>query len=301
MLNDLLTIDSLTRKDVEEIFKLTRKLKSDLKKGKSKPVLAGKTLAMIFHKPSIRTRVSFDVAMYQLGGHVIKMTNEDIQIGKRESIEDIAKTLSRFVNGIMIRTFEHQDVVDLAKYASIPVINGLTDYSHPCQALTDMYTIKEKLGDLSKVKLAYIGDANNVARSLINLAKLLKMELHIASPRGYQPDQEMLKNAPTVKIFKEAKEAVKNVDVVYTDTWVSMGQEEEAEKRKKIFEPFRLDAQLLSYAKPKALVMHCLPAHRGQEITDEVINSPSSIVFDQAENRLHVQKAVLVLLLKKQA
>ncbi|MFC1478297.1 ornithine carbamoyltransferase [Candidatus Margulisiibacteriota bacterium] len=297
-MNQLISIQDLNIAEVEEIFTLAKKLKKQQKKGKAKQLLKGKTLAMIFNKPSVRTRVSFDVAMSQMGGHSIYMA-DDIQFGKRESVADIARTLSRYVDGIMIRTFDHQNVVDLAWHASVPVINGLTDYLHPCQALTDIFSVREKLGQLDKVKLAYIGDGNNVAGSLINLAAILNLDLHIASPHEYQPEPEIIHNAKTVHIWKDPVDAVKDADVVYTDTWTSMGQEDEAEKRAKAFAAFQLNRELLDNAKPNALVMHCLPAHRGMEITDEVIDSPQSIVFDQAENRLHVQKAILVLLMNK--
>ncbi|MFC1596029.1 ornithine carbamoyltransferase [Candidatus Margulisiibacteriota bacterium] len=298
-MNNLISIEDLTSQEIFDIFDLAAELKTNLKKGITDNQLSGKTLAMIFNKPSIRTRVSFDVAMYQMGGHVIKMADEDIQFGKRESVADIARTLSRYVDGVMIRTFDHQHVIELAKFASVPVINGLTDYLHPCQGLTDIFTIHEKLKKLNNVKIAYIGDGNNVARSLINLASKLDLNLHISSPRGYQPEKELMEHAKSVSICKDPLEAVKDADVVYTDTWTSMGQEEEAEKRARIFASFQLNRKLLNNAKPNALIMHCLPAHRGQEITSEVLDSSQSIVFDQAENRLHVQKAVLVLLMNK--
>ncbi|MFH1429360.1 MAG: ornithine carbamoyltransferase [Candidatus Margulisiibacteriota bacterium] len=297
-MNQLISIQDLNIDEIEEIFTLAKKLKIQQKKGNPKQLLQGKNLAMIFNKPSVRTRVSFDVAMSQLGGHTIYMA-DDIQFGKRESIADIARTLSRYVDGIMIRTFDHQNVVDLAWNASVPVINGLTDLCHPCQALSDVFSIREKFGRLDKVKVAYIGDGNNVARSLINLAAILNLDLHISSPHDYQPETEIILNAKTVRIWKNPVDAVKNADVVYTDTWTSMGQEDEATERAKAFSAFQLNRELLNNAKSDALVMHCLPAHRGMEITDEVIDSPQSIVFDQAENRLHVQKAILVLLMNK--
>lgn len=297
MKKDFLCIQDLNRSDVEGIFELARELKTQQKQGKNKQLLQGKTLATIFHKPSTRTRISFDVAMYQMGGNTITMSADDIEFGKRESVPDIARTLSRFVDAIMIRTFDQEQVEELARFASVPVINGLTDSAHPCQALSDLFTIQEKNIDCHKMKFAYIGDGNNVAKSLINLAALMNYNLHIASPRGYQPEAELLAASPTVTIHKDPQEAVAGADVVYTDTWASMGQEDEAEERAKIFAKFQLNRELLNLAKPKAYVMHCLPAHRGQEITDEVIDSPQSIVFDQAENRLHVQKAILVKLL----
>ncbi|MCX6780100.1 MAG: ornithine carbamoyltransferase [Candidatus Magasanikbacteria bacterium] len=299
MKKDFLCIQDMTSTDVESIFNLASELKTQQNQGQTKQLLAGKTLAMIFHKPSIRTRISFDVAMFQLGGHTIKMTEQDAEFGKRESIPDIARTLSRFVDAIMIRTFDQEQVEELAKHASIPVINGLTDSSHPCQALTDLFTIKEKAIDCAKMKFTYIGDGNNVARSLINLAALMNFNLHIASPRGYQPEAELLRVSPTVTIHKDLQKAVADADVVYTDTWASMGQEDEAAERAKVFAKFQLNRKLLDLAKPTAYVMHCLPAHRGLEITDEVIDSAQSIVFDQAENRLHVQKAILVKLMSK--
>jgi ornithine carbamoyltransferase len=303
MKKDLISIKDLSTGEIEDIFILTDKLK----KGKAKysKVLAGKTLAMIFQKPSNRTRVSFDVGMYQLGGNSIYLAPHEINLGVRETIEDAAKTLSRYVDAIVLRTFEHKNVLEMAKFASVPVINGLSDFSHPCQALADVYTIREKLKKLRNVTLAYVGDGNNVCNSLLFACSKIGMNMNMGTPKGYEPNSAVLKEAKTiaqsknttVNLFNSATEAVKGADVIYTDVWASMGKEEESGKRKKIFKDFQVNKNLVNLAKKKALIMHCLPAHRGEEITDEVIDGANSIVFDQAENRMHVQKAILIRLL----
>jgi len=268
--------------------------------------LKGKTLAMIFEKPSLRTRVTFDVGMEQLGGHSLYLSPAEINLGKRESVHDVAKNLERMVQGIMIRTFAHEIVVEMAKHAGIPVINGLTDYSHPCQAMADMQTLQEQFGDLKNVKLAYVGDGNNVAHSLMLAAASLGASITVGTPIGYEPHADITSAAEkiaavsggTVQVTNDPVEAVTGADAIYTDVWASMGQEEEAAERRKIFMPFQVNQKLFSQAAKHAVFMHCLPAHRGDEVTASVIDSPRSVVFDQAENRLHIQKAIMVLLLE---
>lgn len=294
MKKDLITIKELSTKEIEDIFSLTAKLK----KNKFSKALAGKTLALVFQKPSNRTRVSFEVGMYQLGGNSIYLSPNEISLGVRESVHDVAKTLSRYVDAIVLRTFAHENVIELAKYADIPVINGLSDYSHPCQALADIYTIKEKLKNIKGKTLAYVGDGNNVCNSLIFACAKTGMRINIGSPVGYEPDKNVLALAgQTAKVFNNPFDAVKNADVIYADVWTSMGQEEESVKRKEIFKDYQINKNLVSLANKNVLIMHCLPAHRGEEITDEVIDGKNSVVFDQAENRMHVQKAILMKLL----
>lgn len=304
---DLVSISDLSRGEIFAIFTETKKLKDALKKGKPTPVLAGKTLGMIFHKPSTRTRVSFEVGMVQLGGYPLYMGASDLQLGRGETIADTAKTLSRYLNGIMIRTFKHQDVVDLARHSSIPVINGLTDLSHPCQILGDIYTIAEHLKldpakpDLKEVSVVFIGDGNNVANSWVEAAAILDFSFTICPPSGYEPDKGIWaaseKAAAKIAIERDPAKAVAGADIVYTDVWASMGQEKEREERLKVFAPFQVNRRLMEKAKKGARVMHCLPAHRGEEATDEVLDGPASIIFDQAENRLHVQKGIMSLLM----
>jgi len=303
MKKDLISIKDLTAGEIEGIFNLTDKIKKD-KAGFSK-VLAGKTLALIFQKPSNRTRVSFEVGMFQLGGYSIYLGPDEINLGVRESIKDVAKTLSRYVDGIVLRTFEHKNVLDLAQFAAIPVINGLSDLLHPCQALADIYTIREKLKNIKGISVAYVGDGNNVCNSLLHACSKVGINMNIATPKGYEPDKTVLNEArviaktkkATINLSAKPKEAVKDVDVIYTDVWTSMGQEKEAKMRKRIFKEFQINKSLVRLAKKNALIMHCLPAHRGEEITDEVMESKNSLIFDQAENRLHVQKAILIKLL----
>jgi ornithine carbamoyltransferase len=297
----LLRVAELSAEEVSEILLLAEKLKAERKMGKLHHILTGKTLAMIFEKPSSRTRVSFDVAMYQLGGYAVNISSSEIQIGKRESISDVALTLGRFVDGIMIRTFSHKLVEELAKASAVPVINGLTDRAHPCQALADIFTIKEKLGELHGIRLAFVGDgSNNVCHSLLSAATKTGMTMAVAAPKGYEPRpqtlEEVRKNTQ-VEVTLDPLAAVKNADVIYTDVWTSMGQEKEAKQRRRKFLKYQVNQKLVQAAKPGVLVMHCLPAHRGEEITSEVLDSAGSVVFDQAENRLHVQKAILALLL----
>ena len=303
---DLISIADLSQSDIEEIFNVTRELKEWHNKGYDEKCLSGKILGMIFEKSSMRTRVSFEVSMVQLGGHAIYLTQNDINLGKREAVKDGARVLSRYVNGIAIRTFGQDTIQELARYATVPVINALSDYLHPCQALTDLYTIKEKFGTYTNIKIAFVGDGNNVARSLAQICTKLGIHLHIASPKGYEltPDfvsktKQMADGNDLIHLYQDPKEATEMANVLYTDTWVSMGQEAEEAVRKQAFKDFQINSDLLKTAKDDVKVMHCLPAHRGEEITDEVIDGPHSIVYDQAENRLHVEKALLKLLLRK--
>lgn len=303
MKKDLISIKDLSSQEITEIFSLTDELKKN--KLKFASLLKGKSLALIFQKPSNRTRVSFEVGMYQLGGNSIYLSPGEINLGVRESIKDVAKTLSRFVDAIVLRTFEHKNCLEMAKASGVPVINGLSDFSHPCQALADLYTIKERFKNLKNVTLAYVGDGNNVCNSLLFICAKLGVNMNIGVPKGYEPDRVVLdesqdtakKNNASIKLFNNAFDAVKNADVIYTDVWVSMGQEEEAKARKEIFKEFQVNADLVKSANKNALIMHCLPAHRGEEITDDVLDSGNSVVFDQAENRMHVQKAILIKLL----
>jgi len=302
---DLLSILDLSGEDIGLVFSTASLLKSGLGPQAQLDLLPGKTLAMIFEKPSLRTRVTFEAGMTQLGGHAIYLSPADAQIGKRETVADAAKNLARWVDGIMARTFAHQTVLDLAEYASIPVINGLSDLEHPCQALADFYTIKEKKPELEGLKLAFIGDGNNVCNSLMLLSAKLGVHFAVACPEGYEPDECLTARAreiatesgATVDILHDPKDAAKDADALYTDVWASMGQEDEIEERKKIFADYQINQELVKLAKKDVIVLHCLPAHRGEEITDEVLDGPHSVVVDEAENRLHVQKALLVLML----
>ena len=298
MKRDLLSFADLTRGDADRLFTTAARLKADLRAGRRHEELSGRTLALIFHKPSLRTRVSFEVAMTQLGGSSIFITDREIGMGSREPVQDVARVLSGYVDGIMIRTFDHQIAVNLARYATVPVVNGLTDWLHPCQTLADMLTMIEHGLDLDRAVVAYIGDGNNVANSWIEAAMLYGLTLRIACPEGYDPDPNLVSQVRSegkgsVEIVRSPAEAAAGADVLYTDVWASMGQEAEREKRLPVFRSFQIDTGLLERAKPNALVLHCLPAHRGEEITDEVIEGPNSGVFAQAENRLHAQKAVL--------
>jgi ornithine carbamoyltransferase len=298
-----LSISDCSAEELNELLDLSVSLKKLYKSGGRDVCLAGKVLAMVFEKPSLRTRISFQVAMTDLGGTAIFIRPEDIGgIGKREPVKDMARVLSRYVDGIMARTFEHNTVIELAKFATVPVINALTDLLHPCQAMADVLTIREHLGRLDGVKIAYIGDGNNVARSLAFASAKLGMKLTVASPKNYELDWGTVEKANTIKadsvsITHNPVKAVAGVDVVYTDTWVSMGQEEEKQKRIRDFKGFQVNSDLLKSAPAGAKIMHCLPAHRGCEITDEAVESPNSIIFDQSENRLHFQRALLKKLL----
>ncbi len=294
----LLSIADLTPDEIQHLIKDAAFLKSGWKVGNR---LKGKTIALVFEKPSLRTRVSFEVAMWQLGGHAIYLSPDEIGLGRRESISDVARTLSRFVNGIVARTFAHETVELLAKYGTVPVINALTDHEHPCQALGDLLTIQEKKGVLKGLHLVYVGDGNNVARSLLLAASAVGMDFSIASPSGYKMDQPALRQAKRfaaesgakVASVTEPHRAVKDADVVYTDVWTSMGQESEAEIRRRAFASYQVNAALLASAKKGALFMHPLPAHHGEEVAEGLLDHPQSVVFDQAENRLHIQKAIL--------
>ena len=301
----LASLYDLTREEIEEILKTSESLKFQLLRGEERPLLKGKTLAMIFEKPSTRTRVSFEVGMWQLGGYALYLSTTDLQLGRGETIADTAQTLSRYVNGIMARVFAHQTILDLVKYSRVPVINGLSDFTHPCQGLADLFTIYEKKGRLRGLKLAYVGDGNNVAHSLLYGCSKVGMNITLACPKGYEPHPEVVSGAKEegkrssckVEVAKDPKEAVREADIIYTDVWASMGKEKEYEKRVKIFRPYQVNAKLIKEAKKDYLFMHCLPAHRGEEVTDEVADSKNSIIFDQAENRLHTQKALLALIL----
>ena len=293
----LLKLMDLSQQEITEILNLADQLKYEKKNGIKHHILEGKTLGLIFEKSSTRTRVSFEVGMYDLGGNALFLSSRDLQIGRGEPVQDTARVLSRYLDGIMIRTFAQQEVEDLAKYGSIPIINGLTDYCHPCQVLADLMTIREHKGSLVGKKLCYIGDGNNMTNSLIVGGIKMGMAVSVACPKGYEPDMEIMKWATengtfvcTDNIFEAAKDA----DVLYTDVWASMGQEAEAEKRKKIFKSYQINSDVMAVAHPEAMVMHCLPAHRGEEITEEVLEAHANEIFDEAENRLHAQKAVLV-------
>jgi ornithine carbamoyltransferase len=299
MKRDFISMFDLNKDEIYEIFELARQLKESQKKGVEHKILKDKTLAMIFEKPSLRTRVTFETGMTQLGGHAIYLAPSDIQLGKRETVPDAAKNLSCWVDIIMARVFAHKTVEDLAKSATIPVVNGLCDLEHPCQIMCDLFTIIEKKNSLNRILIAYIGDGNNVCNSLVAASTLLGFKLNIATPEGYEPYRKYLENTNSVNLTNGPRQAVADADIIYTDVWTSMGQEKESEKRKKIFALYQVNSELLKAARKNYLIMHCLPAHRGEEITDEVLDSPASIVFDQAENRLHIQKAIMVWLLQK--
>jgi ornithine carbamoyltransferase len=304
-MKDFISIAELSPAAILEILNRAKELKVEWQEKGNPPLLKGKVLAMVFQKPSLRTRVSFDVAMLHLGGHALYLSPDEIGLGKRESIADIARVLSRYVDGIMARVFDHDHVLQLAKYSSVPVINGLSDFNHPCQGMADFLTIWERKGGFSGLKLAYVGDGNNVAVSLLFACAKLGMHFSIGTPPGYGMSEDALavgrqlasKSGGQVVNTHDPAQAVAGADVVYTDTWTSMGQEAEAAKREDVFPPYQVNNALLSNAKSEAIVMHCLPAHRGQEITDEVADGPQSALFDQAENRLHAQKGILSILM----
>ena len=300
-----ISIHDITRDEFNGLMDLAIKLKKEQKAGIKHHILEGKTLGMIFTKSSTRTRISFEVGMYQLGGHPMYLNANDMQLGRGESIYDTANVMSRFVDGIMIRTYAHQDVLDLAKYGTVPVINALTDYLHPCQAMADLMTVYEHKGKLEGLKLAYVGDGNNVAHSLLYACAKAGMNMSVATPAGYECAAEVVENAKAdaketgaeIFITNDPAEAVKNADVVCTDTWVSMGQEAEKAERRKIFADYQVNAELFGKAEDEAIFIHCLPAYRGYEVTEDVIDGPRSVIFDEAENRLHAQKAVLATLM----
>lgn len=301
----LISLHDITREEFDQLLNLAEKLKKETKAGIRHPILAGKTLGMIFTKSSTRTRISFEVGMYQLGGHPMFLSANDMQLGRGESIYDTANVMSRFVDGIMIRTFAHQDVLDLAKYGTVPVINGLTDLLHPCQALADLLTVYEHKGRLRGLKLAYVGDGNNVAHSLLYACAKAGMDMTVATPKGYECNAEIVANAKedaketgcAIVTTNDPVEAVQGADVVCTDTWVSMGQEAEKAERVKLFQDYQVNQKLFEKSNEDSIFIHCLPAYRGYEVTEEIIDGPRSVIFDEAENRLHAQKAVLAMLL----
>ena len=304
-LSHYLSVADLTTAEIIQLLDCAAELKRNLANGSTPALLAGKVAALVFQKPSLRTRVSFEMGMLQLGGQALYLSPAEVQLGQREGVVDVARVLSRFVDAIVARVFVHVDVVGLAEHADVPVINALSDREHPCQILADLLTLRERFGRLAGLCLAYVGDGNNVAHSLALAAPRLGMQLRFACPEGYEPDPAILETAyadaasggGSVELFGDPGEAVRNADAIYTDTWYSMGQEGEAELRAPIFRRYQVNTELLALAAPGALAMHCLPAHRNQEITDAVLDGPASAVYDQAENRLHVQKALLLRLL----
>jgi ornithine carbamoyltransferase len=294
---DFLAITDFTREEIQRLFDLAARMKSG---EYDESPLAGKTLAMVFAKSSTRTRVSFEVGASDLGGHALFLSSKDIQLGRGEPICDTARVLSRYVDGIMIRTFDHKEVEELARWAAVPVINGLTDLSHPCQVLADLFTVREAFGSWEGKRIAWVGDGNNMANSWLEAAEVLGFELRLACPEGFEPNREKFdraKRRAQVSVTEVPEEAVEGAHVVNTDVWASMGQEAEADARRNAFKGYTVDAELMKLADPKAIFLHCLPAHRGEEVTDEVIEGPQSRVFDEAENRLHVQKALLATLM----
>jgi ornithine carbamoyltransferase len=295
---DLLRVADLSTTELLEVLDLSARLKAELKAGKTHPLLAGRTLAMIFEKPSLRTRVTFEIGMVQLGGAAVNLARGDIKLGEREPTRDIARNLDRWCDVVMARTFLHQSVVDLATWARVPVVNGLSDLHHPCQVVADCLTVREHLGRIAGLKVVFIGDGNNMVHSWMDAAARLDFELVVACPAGYEPDPTITAEAGSrVTVTHDIQAAARGADVLYTDVWTSMGQEAEAEHRRRVFKPYQINDAVIALATPKVLVMHCLPAHRGEEITDAAIEGPRSVVFDQAENRLHAQKGVLVWLL----
>lgn len=306
MVNHYLSAADLSRAEAEALLQRARDLKAEWKNGGHNPLpLQGKTLALVFEKPSLRTRVAFEAGMTQLGGHGSYLSANDIDMGGRESVPDVARNLSRWVQAIAARVFRHSTVEDLARHATVPVINALSDQEHPCQALADMLTLRERFGRLQGLKLAYVGDSNNVCNSLMLLGATLGVSVGVACPPDYRPDPDMLKRAERLAAESDAEisvsaapiAVVEGADAVYTDVWASMGQEHEAARRRPIFQPYQVNTALMAHARSEAIVMHCLPAHRGEEITAEALDGPRSVVFDQAENRLHVQKALILTLL----
>lgn len=304
MKRDLISVADM-EKDLMALLELSQSLKNRRTAAEVSEPLKGKSLAMIFEKPSTRTRASFEVAMTDLGGHALNLSPNDLQLGRGETIADTAKVLSRYVHGIMYRAFKHADMLELARYATVPVINGLDDLEHPCQILADLLTIKEKKSELKGLKLAYVGDGNNVCNSLLLGCAFLGMNMSAGCPEGYEPDADILAKAVSrgreqgtrIEVVEDPSAAAKGADVIYTDVWVSMGAEKERRKRMKAFRDYQVNVELVAVAKKDCIVMHCLPAHRGTEITDEVLDGPCSVVFDQAENRLHAQKAILMTFL----
>lgn len=305
MKKDLVDLAELSADELWHILNVAQELKEEWQGGGNQPILMGKTLAMVFQKPSLRTRVSFETGMLQLGGQALYLSPSEIQLGKRESVGDVARVLSRYVDCIMARVFSHSDIQTLAQYASVPVINGLSDHNHPCQALADLFTILEKKSALRGLKLAWVGDGNNVLTSLLLGASKMGMDVAVATPRGFEPPTEVMQlafrfageNESAIEVGNDPHAAVRDADVIYTDVWTSMGQDVERQERLRIFPPYQVNAALVSGAAPDVIVMHCLPAHRGQEISGEVADGPHSVLFDQAENRMHAQKGLLAVLL----
>jgi ornithine carbamoyltransferase len=296
---DFLSLLDFERAELDEILEKAARLKAELRAGRRTEPLRGQVLGVIFHKPSLRTRISFEVGMQQLGGGSLYITDQEIGFGKREAIKDIGAVMSRFLSGIMIRTFAQTNVDELARWASVPVINGLTDWVHPCQIMADLMTVREKGFDLDAIRVAWIGDGNNVANTWIHAARSYKFEITLACPEGHDPDPESITRVQkggrgTVKLVRDPREAARGAQVVITDTWTSMGQEAEAQERRRKFANYQVNHELLTLADPRAIVMHCLPAHRGEEITDDVIDGPQSVVYDEAENRMHAQKGILL-------
>ncbi|MCO5388135.1 MULTISPECIES: ornithine carbamoyltransferase [Desulfosporosinus] len=302
---DFISLHDFNQDELSFILDVAKDLKAEQRAGRPHPILQGKTLGMVFTKSSTRTRVSFEVGMYQLGGHALFLSGRDIQLGRGEPISDTARVLSRMVDGIMIRTFSHQEVLELAEFSTIPIINGLTDLLHPCQVLADLMTIQEHKGRLEGLKLAYVGDGNNMAHSLMFGGAKMGLHVVIASPQGYKPDPLIIAKAQAdakdngglVEVVDDPSEAVKGADVLYTDVWASMGQEAEAKERMEAFKGYQINSDSLKRANQSAIVLHCLPAHRGEEITEDVIEGAQSVVFDEAENRLHAQKAIMALVM----
>ncbi|MCB0208767.1 MAG: ornithine carbamoyltransferase [Anaerolineae bacterium] len=300
-----LSIADFSSDDLWNFLHKAKSLKDEFKAGGNQPILKDKILGMVFQKPSLRTRVSFEVGMLHLGGHALYISPNEIQLGSRESVPDVARVLSSYVDGIMARVFSHEHILELAQYSAVPVINGLSDYNHPCQGLTDIFTIWEHFGKVEGLKIAYVGDGNNMANSLMTIALKLGAHFSIASPEGYTLPPEVIESGHKLAAEQELTltetenptEAVLDADVVYTDVWTSMGQEAESARRLEVFPPYQLNSELLTKTKPTAIVLHCLPAHRGEEITDEVADGPQSLLFQQAENRLHAQKGILAVLL----
>ncbi len=301
MKRDFISILDWTSEEIRNNLSYAFELKQQTKKGSCPKLLSGKTYGMFFHKPSLRTRLSFEVGIVQLGGTAINLSEQDFKIGKRESVSDIARVMSRYVDGILIRTFSHKLVMDLSKYSTVPVINMLTDFNHPCQVMSDMLTVKEKLGRIDNVSIAYVGDSNNVTNSWLNMASRLPLDLRIATAPETEPDMKLVSKIresgiSNILVTQSAKEAVQDVEIIYTDVWASMGEKNKIDEKERILKDFQVNSRLLEYARNDVLVFHCLPAERGKEITNEVIEGPRSVVFDQAENRLHAQKAILVKL-----
>ena len=303
MKRDFVSILDWTSEEIRSNLDFAVELKQQTKEGKCPQLLQRKTFGLFFHKPSLRTRLSFEVGIAQLGGTAMVLSEQDFKIGERETVRDVARVMSRYVDGILIRTYSHQMVLDLAKYSTVPVVNMLTDFNHPCQVMSDMLTIKEKLGRIDEVRIAYVGDSNNMTNSWLNIAARIPLDLRIATAPETLPDMELVRKIQeigisTIKVTHSAEEAVNGVEVLYTDVWASMGEKEKIEERERVLREFQINSSLLQYAEKEAFVLHCLPAERDKEITDEVIEGSQSVVFDQAENRLHAQKAILAQLEK---